>query len=98
MAEHEHEAEPDSPSSMDQELAKETGKMTVLEIKEEYTYVIPSLSKEKKTLVDSKRVPSGLLLPTVSFRPAGHYYLEKDHLQLKLSEVFTEKVISVYFT
>ena len=44
MAEHEHEAEPDSPSSMDQELAKETGKMTVLEIKEEYTYVIPSFS------------------------------------------------------
>ena len=42
MAEHEHEAEPDSPSSMDQELAKETGKMTVLEIKDEYTYVIPS--------------------------------------------------------
>ena len=54
MAEHEHEAEPDSPSSMDQELAKETGKMTVLEIKEEYTYVIPSfsvISKEEKTLV-----------------------------------------------
>ena len=44
MAEHEHEAEPDSPSSMDQELAKETGKMTVLEIKEEYTYVIPIAS------------------------------------------------------
>ena len=54
MAEHEHEAEPDSPSSMDQELAKETGKMTVLEIKEEYTYVIPSfsvISKVKKTLI-----------------------------------------------
>ena len=54
MAEHEHEAEPDSPSSMNQELAKETGKMTVLEIKEEYTYVIPSfsvISKEKKMLI-----------------------------------------------
>ena len=75
--------------------------MTVLEIKEEYTYVIPSfsvISKENAYKSDSKRVPSGLLLPTVSFRPAGHYYLEKDHLQLKLSEVFTEKVISVYFT
>ena len=93
MAEHEHEAEPDSPSSM-----------TVLEIKEEYTYVIPSfsvISKEKKTLISQIQNGSPLgyiLLPTVSFRPAGHYYLEKDHLQLKLSEVFTEKVISVYFT
>ena len=71
MAEHEHEAEPDSPSSMDQELAKETGKMTVLEIKEEYTYVIPSfsvISKVKKTLINQiqNRVPSGLLLPRVS--------------------------------
>ena len=62
LSSYEHEAEPDSPSSMDQELAKETGKMTVLEIKEEYTYVIPSfsvISKVKKTLIHVSQAQNG---------------------------------------